>query len=204
MRIYEGSPRQDYEEVLRSIGAFFDEHGLRDILLTEVQDGFIVQALLGSDGEGRGWSQPASRLEKETLTFLDDDISRFMQEARARRGGGRGEPNARIAGFYEKALRVIGRYIDQQKPRDVFFFEMGGDFVLRLLVQTGTGPKHTVVEFTRVELDAMIQEGRMRRGATGASDGMSGVLAHTAARELDEHRLWEPLNQSSKQIGGRR
>ena len=25
MRIYEGSPRQDYEEVFRSIGAFIDQ-----------------------------------------------------------------------------------------------------------------------------------------------------------------------------------
>ena len=33
MRIYEGSPRQDYEEVLRSIGAFVDQRGLHEILL---------------------------------------------------------------------------------------------------------------------------------------------------------------------------
>ena len=33
MRIYEGSPRQDYEEVLRSIGAFIDQRGLSEILL---------------------------------------------------------------------------------------------------------------------------------------------------------------------------
>ena len=29
MRIYEGSPRQDWEEVLRSIGAYLDERGMR-------------------------------------------------------------------------------------------------------------------------------------------------------------------------------
>ena len=45
MRIYEGSPRQDFEEVFRSIGAFLDGHGMRDILLLEVPDGFIVQGL---------------------------------------------------------------------------------------------------------------------------------------------------------------
>ena len=32
MRIYEGSPRQDFEEVFRSIGAFIDQRGMRDIL----------------------------------------------------------------------------------------------------------------------------------------------------------------------------
>ena len=41
MRIYEGSPRQDYEEVFRSIGAFVDQRGMRELLLTEAPDGFI-------------------------------------------------------------------------------------------------------------------------------------------------------------------
>ena len=45
MRIYEGSPRQDFEEVLRSIGAYLDRRNMRDILLMEVPDGFIVQGL---------------------------------------------------------------------------------------------------------------------------------------------------------------
>lgn len=43
MRIYEGSPRHDYEEVLRSIGSFLDQRGMREILLTEAPDGFIIQ-----------------------------------------------------------------------------------------------------------------------------------------------------------------
>ena len=29
MRIYEGSPRQDWEEVLRSVGAYLDDRGMR-------------------------------------------------------------------------------------------------------------------------------------------------------------------------------
>ena len=45
MRIYEGSPRQDFEEVFRSIGAHLDAVGMRDVLLIEVEDGFIVQGL---------------------------------------------------------------------------------------------------------------------------------------------------------------
>ena len=48
MRIYEGSPRQDYEEVLRSIGAFMDQRGLHEILLAEAPDGFIVQGIVSS------------------------------------------------------------------------------------------------------------------------------------------------------------
>ena len=46
MRIYEGSPRQDFEEVFRSIGAFLDQRGMQDVLLIEAPDGFIVQGLV--------------------------------------------------------------------------------------------------------------------------------------------------------------
>ena len=45
MRIYEGSPRQDFEEVLRSIGAILDARALRECLLLEVPEGFIVQGM---------------------------------------------------------------------------------------------------------------------------------------------------------------
>ena len=46
MRIYEGSPRQDFEEVFRSIGAYLDRRGMKEILLAEAPDGFIVQGLV--------------------------------------------------------------------------------------------------------------------------------------------------------------
>ncbi len=86
MRIYDGSPRQDFEEVFRSIGAFLDSHGMRDILLVEVPDGFIVQGLVAAGAATSAWSESVGSLTKETLTFLDDDIAKFMEEAAARRG----------------------------------------------------------------------------------------------------------------------
>ena len=66
---------------------------------------------------------------KETLTFLDDDIARFMDEAAARRGQGHRRRPARWA--LRAAFRVLGRYMDEQQPRDVFFFEQDGAFVVR-------------------------------------------------------------------------
>ncbi len=164
MRIYEGSPRQDYEELLRSIGAFLDQRGMRDILLTEAPDGFIVQGLVPSASGGSGWSDALGQLQKETLTFLDDDISRFMDEALARRSPGGPAPDHASAGSYEKSLRVIGQYIDGQKPRDVFFFEQDGSFVLRLLHLGGqSGSGHRLAEFTRDDIVAMIQSGPDQR-----------------------------------------
>ena len=78
-----------------------------------------------------------------------------MDEALARRGSGA------IAGApqYESALRVIGRYIDEQRPRDVFLFEQDGAYVLRLLQANQTGTRHELVEFTRDDITEMIARG---------------------------------------------
>ena len=164
MRIYEGSPRQDYEEVLRSIGAFIDQRGMREILLVEAPDGFIIQGIVGQAVEVSAWTDPAARVEKETYTFLDDDIARFMEEALSRRGEGQQGPDRVQAGVYERSLRVLGRYIDQQKPRDVFFLEQDGSYVMRLLMGTRQGAKHVLAEFTADELATMVDQGPAWRG----------------------------------------
>src|SRR5450759_2790664 len=78
MRIYEGSPRQNYEEVLRSIGAFLDQRGMREILLVEAPDGFVVQGLVVSTASAGGWSEQIGHQTKDTFTFRDDDIARFL------------------------------------------------------------------------------------------------------------------------------
>src|SRR3954453_7871839 len=127
MRIYEGAPRQNYEGVLRSLGAVLDQRAMREITVNQTDDGFIVQGLGLVPGEERAWNDPNARLDKETFHLREEDLSRFMDEAMTRRQSrgarAQGQPLATQAGFYETALRVIGSYIDQQKPRDVFFFE---------------------------------------------------------------------------------
>jgi len=163
MRIYDGSPRQDFEEVLRSIGAFLDQRGMRDVLLLEAPDGFIVQGLVLEGGTGT-WSEAVGRQVKETLTFLDDDIARFMEEALTRRGHEAGKPpDWSTAGYYEKSLRVIGRWMDGERPHDVFFFEQDGAFVVRLQRVGPAGAHHTLAEFTKDDIEAMITEGPQRR-----------------------------------------
>jgi hypothetical protein len=162
MRIYEGSPRQDFEEVFRSIGAFIDQRGMREILLVEAPDGFIVQGVVVAGQAGGAWSESLGSQSKETLTFLDDDIARFMEESVARRGKPGPEP-VRDAGFYETALRVIGRYMDEQRPRDVFFFEQGGAFVVRLFLSGQAGGHHTLAEFTRDDIAELVTRGPQLR-----------------------------------------
>jgi hypothetical protein len=158
MRIYEGSPRQDFEEVFRSIGAFIDQRGMHEVLLVEAPDGFIVQGIVTAGQAGGTWSESVGSQSKETLTFLDDDIARFMEESIARRGQPSPEP-VKVAGHYEDAFRVLGRYMDEQKPRDVFFFEQDGAFVVRLLMGGQAGSHHVLAEFTREDIAEMVARG---------------------------------------------
>jgi hypothetical protein len=155
MRIYEGSPRQDFEEVFRSIGAFLDSRGMRDILLLEVPDGFIVQGLVVSGASGSAWSESVGTVTKETLSFLDEDIAKFMEEAAKRRGT---QPQ-QSAGVHERALRVIGHWADGQRPRDVFLFEQEGAYVVRLGIGGQQGAHHELAEFTRDDVDALVAQG---------------------------------------------
>jgi hypothetical protein len=159
MRIYEGSPRQDFEEVLRSIGAFLDQRGMKDVLLVEAPDGFIVQGLVIEGGQSGTWSESVGRQTKETLTFLDEDIARFMDEAVARRGGEEAQqPDWSKAGYYERSFRVLGRWIDGQRPHDIFFFEQEGAFVVRLHAVGAAGARHELAEFTKDDIERMIAE----------------------------------------------
>ncbi|HEX5466073.1 MAG TPA: hypothetical protein VFW92_05280 [Candidatus Limnocylindrales bacterium] len=175
MRIYEGSPRQDFEEVLRSIGAFLDQRGMREVLFVEDPEGFVVQGLVTTAGGGGNWSDSMGQVTKETFRFQDDDISRFMDEALTRRNSGAPLPDLAAAGPYERAFRVLGRYMDAQKPRDVFFFEQGGSYVLRLLMAAQNGTRHELAEFTPEDIERMIAEApSLRQPAAGQASTPAG------------------------------
>ncbi len=167
MRIYDGSPRQDFEEVLRAIGAHLDSIGMREILLLETPEGLIVQGLV-IEGAGT-WSEAMAKIVKQTLVLRDEELSAFMDEAIARRGAGTGT----VADTYQSALRVIGRYLDDRRPRDVFFFEQEGAFVLRILQTHQGSTRHELVEFTRDDITEMVARAPEQRtaplGATTAT-----------------------------------
>jgi hypothetical protein len=166
MRIYEGSPRQDWEEVLRSVGAYLDDRGMRGILFLETDTGFIVQGTTIQGSVGTGESMGSAN--RETLTLHDDDISRFMDEAVARRGHTEEEPRPHN---YEHQLRVIGRYLDEQHPRDIFFFEVEGSYIARITVAGQGGLKQEIVEFTRDDIAEMLANAPSSRRANQPPQG---------------------------------
>ena len=165
MRIYEGSPRQDWEEVLRSVGAYLDDRGMRGVVFIETDNGFIIQGTSVASTTGGESMGQASR---ETLTLHDDDVSKFMDEAISRRGT---DPN-HTPRHYESQLRVIGRYLDEQHPRDIFFFELDGAYIARVTVAGQSGLKQELIEFTRDDVAEMIAKApELRRGPTPAEPG---------------------------------
>jgi hypothetical protein len=82
------------------------------------------------------------------------------------------QPVAHQAAYYETAFRVLGRYVDEQKPRDVFFFEQDGAFVLRLLIGGQAGSRHELAEFTREDIAQMVARGpNLRHPVTSPGSG---------------------------------
>lgn len=164
MRIYEGSPRQDWEEVLRSIGAFADRERLKELLLLELEAGFILQGLaLPTAG---AWAESEGVLTKKMHELPDEEIGQLIDDMEAKRApkGPPTTPHAEITNFYEQALRVIGAYLDKQPARDIFFFEQEGSFVLRLLMApSATTTGHQLVEFTKDDILAMIEAAPQQR-----------------------------------------
>ena len=163
MRIYDGSPRQDWEEVLRSIGAYADEERLKELLFLELEGGFLLQGLALRQGSAD--SDSFGSTAKKTYELTDEQVAELMEANAAKRGSAdRDVPHPELTNYYELAMRIMGAYIDGQKAHDVFMFEQEGTFVLRLFGVAGSGGAgHQLSEFTRDEILAMIESAPEQR-----------------------------------------
>ncbi len=171
MRIYDGSPRQDWEEVLRAVGAFADGERLKELLFLELEAGFVLQGLaLSAQG---AYAEGSGSLKKQTFELVEDQIGKLVDERTAARSGSdSGIPQTEIGNYYEQALRVLGAYVDTLHARDLFFFEQEGSFVLRTLVVDQAGKVvHSLAEFTRDEIMGMIETAPQRRDTTFGTVG---------------------------------
>ena len=156
MRIYDGSPRQDWEEVLRSIGDFVDSEHLKEISFLELEGGFLLQGLALPPASAD--SDTFGAMAKRTYELTDDQVGEMMDASAAKRGSADADrPHPDLTNYYELALRVLGAYIDSQKAHDVFLLEQDGSFVLRLYDVAGSRGGHQLSEFTRDEMLVMIE-----------------------------------------------
>ncbi len=163
MRIYDGSPRQDWEEVLRSIGAFVDSERLKEVLLLELEGGFLLQGLGVASGSAD--SDSYGSMVKRTHELTDEQVAQMMDASAERRGSAdsdRAHPD--LINYYELGMRIIGAYVDSEKAHDVFLFEQDGSFVLRLFKVGGPRSSgHELAEFTKDEILAMIESAHEQR-----------------------------------------
>jgi hypothetical protein len=53
-------------------------------------------------------------------------------------------------------MRVIGRYLDGLHPRDIFFFELDGAYIIRVTQSGQGGLKQELIEFTPTDIADLI------------------------------------------------
>jgi hypothetical protein len=78
-KLFQGMVKTDYQDVLRTIGHYIDEHGFTHVRLIETEDGLILQGKVSTGG---------ARGEQKTETYLltVQDVRELMREAYTRRG----------------------------------------------------------------------------------------------------------------------
>ena len=150
MRVYDGAPRRDYEEILRTVGARLDGALLSEFVLVELEDGFYA----------RGTSQPemwGGLALPKTVRVLDNDLDAALDEAHARRGSGQ------LAGRVEARLRLVGRYVDSQQGSEILVVEQGSMTLLRMSLPDEAprlielGPEHIASWSTDASLERRIR-----------------------------------------------
>ncbi len=80
---YSGSGRVDYEDVLRAIGHFIDEHSFKEVCIIELEEGILVRGLVYSA------HRAGARTISEAYLFTNEDIDRILEEAYKRRSSGK-------------------------------------------------------------------------------------------------------------------
>jgi hypothetical protein len=150
MRVYEGAPRRDYEEALRSVGATLDSDVLNSVMLVELEQGFFGTGLRYSadtsrDGESLG------RYEHVQVNFNEDEIGAALERGYERRG------KDHESFLYERALRVIGRWIDDEHASKLLLIEQAGSFIVRVMMPTPGETLFTIAEFTPDDIDNLAQ-----------------------------------------------
>lgn len=81
MRIFSGLSRSDYQDVLRSIGLYIDEHKLTNVRIIETENGLILQGSVVRDDTSR----EARDLPPQTYLLTWEDIETMLHLAYARR-----------------------------------------------------------------------------------------------------------------------
>lgn len=79
MKLFRGLKRSDYQDLLRVLGGFIDEHGYTDVRIIETDDGVVLQGRVPDRRE-------LGESSYDTYLITDDDIKTMVRDAFQRRG----------------------------------------------------------------------------------------------------------------------
>jgi len=79
MKLFRGMQRSDYQDVLRAIGYFIDDHGYTDVRIIETDDGLVIQGRVANRRE-------LGESSYDTFLITDDDVKVMVRDAFQRRG----------------------------------------------------------------------------------------------------------------------
>lgn len=79
MKIFRGMSQTDYQDVLRAIGYFIDEHGYTDVRIVEIEDGLVLQGRVADRRE-------LGKSSFDTFLITEDDLKEMVRDAFRRRG----------------------------------------------------------------------------------------------------------------------
>ena len=77
---YTGTGRTDYEEVFRALGLFIDQNNLKEVVIPELKEGFLLKGLAFS-AERSGFQTIS-----QSYLFTDQDIEKLVEAAFQQRG----------------------------------------------------------------------------------------------------------------------
>jgi hypothetical protein len=78
MKLFQGMKGSEYQEVLRALGYFIDDHGYSDIRIVETEDGLILQGRVAERRE-------IGESSYDTFLITDEDIKVMISDSYRRR-----------------------------------------------------------------------------------------------------------------------
>ena len=79
MKLFHGMKRSDYQDVMRALGYFIDDHGYSDVRIIETEDGLVLQGRVPERRE-------IGESSYDTFLITDEDIKVMVRDAFRRRG----------------------------------------------------------------------------------------------------------------------
>lgn len=79
MKLFRGMKRSDYQDVLRALGYFIDDHGYTDVRIVETDDGVVLQGRVAERHE-------IGESSYDTFLITDEDVKVMVRDAFMRRG----------------------------------------------------------------------------------------------------------------------